>query len=334
MSGMGDARPGVGIDRDDEDEMANHRTPDGAPRHDGAFGPAPTTDIPAPRATPLWTYGTPAPAAAPRIADLPADVTAPARPAPRPPIHPGALAPTTLSPHPAVPRQAGPAPLSPAYAWPASAATVAVRSTSDVAGRSAADDIAARATTTLIPSSPGARRSRSGPVFVDGSGRRARWFKGVAATAATLAAGYVGIVVTGALAGPTGPAGTAVPVSSGASLAPATPVLGPPPPAVEPAEVTTKKPARSEATAPRKTTRTTPRKVAPTVIAPVAPPVVPAPVAPVVPPPPAPVVPPAPAPVKPPTTTKPGTGTEKVTPRPGRTGTAGTAATAPGTLST
>jgi hypothetical protein len=164
-------------------------------------------------------------------------------------------------------------------------------------------------------------------VFVDGSGRRARWFKGVAAAAATLAAGYVGVVVTGALAGPTGPAGTAVPVSSGASLAPATPVLGPAPAPVQPAEVTTKKPARTGTTAPRPTTRTTPKKVAPKVVAPVAPPVVPAPVAPVVPPPPAPA-----APATPPTT-KPGTNTGKTTPRPGRNGTTGAAAT-PSTLST
>jgi hypothetical protein len=237
-----------------------------------------------------------------------------------------------------VPVQAGPAPLSPAHAWPAVAVTTAVASAPDphAPRRSAADDIASRATTTLIPSSPGARRSRSGPVFVDGSGRRARWFTGVAAAAATLAAGYVGIVVTGALAGPTGPAGTAVPVASGASLAPATPVLGPPPAAVEPSEVTTKKPASTGTTTPKRTTRVTPKKVAPKVIAPVAPPVVPAPVAPVVPPPVAPVVPPVPAaPVTPPATTKPGagTGTGTGTTRKNRTGTTAARTATPGTVS-
>jgi hypothetical protein len=352
MSGMGGTRPGVpGTERDDEDEMANHRTPDGAARHDGAPGfPVRTTDIPAPRAS-LWTYGTPAPSALPRIADLPADVTAPARPAP--PVSPAhawpapvaprqagapSLSPAHAWPAPVAPRQAGPPSLSPAHAWPVPGVTAVVGSAADLdaARRSAADDIAARATTTLIPSSPGARRSRSGPVFVDGSGRRARWFKGVAAAAATLAAGYVGVVVTGALAGPTGPAGTAVPVSSGASLAPATPVLGPPPAVVEPAEVTTKKPARVETTAPKRTARTTPRKVAPKVIAPVAPPVVP-PVAPVIPRAPARVVPAVPA--TPPATTKPGTGagtgTGTTNPRRNGTGTTGNAAAAtPGTLST
>ncbi|MDT7744002.1 MAG: hypothetical protein QOE59_3080 [Actinomycetota bacterium] len=331
---------------DDEDEMANHRTPDGAAHHGGAPGfPVRTTDIPAARATSVWTYGTPAPAL-PRFADVPADVTAPARPtaptspAPTSPAYPSPAYPSPAYPWPApvVPQQAGPAPLSPARAWPVPEVTAVVGSVSDLdaARRSAADDIAARATTTLIPSSPGARRSRSGPVFVDGSGRRARWFKGVAAAAATLAAGYVGVVVTGALAGPTGPAGTAVPVASGASLAPATSVLGPPPAVVQPAEVTTKKPAPTETTAPKRTTRTAPKKVAPRVIAPVAPPVVPAPVAPVVPPPPAPVVPAVPA--TPPATTKAGTGTGTgtgtTTPRRNRTGTTGNAATTPSTLST
>jgi hypothetical protein len=303
--------------------MTIHRAPEGVARHHRVLDSAVrTTNIPAPRATSMWTYGSAAPPARstpfPRIADLPADVTAPARPAP------------------VVPGQAGPAPLSPAHAGPAATVTAAAGSAPDpdAARRSAADDIAARATTTLIQSSPGAR-SRSGPVFVDGSGRRARWFKGVAAAAATLAAGYVGVVVTGALAGPTGPAGTAVPVASGASLAPATPVLGPPPAVVQPAEVTTKKPARTRTTAPKPTTRTTPKKVAPKIVAPVAPPVVPAPVAPVVPPPaPAPVVPAAPAaPATPPATTKPGTNGGKTAPRPGRTGTTGAAAT-PSTLST
>ena len=176
--------------------MANHRTPDGAAHHGGAVGhPVRPTDFPAPRATSVWTYGAPQ-APSPWITDVPADVTAPARPAPSWPSVPA----------PVVPRQAAPAPLSPAHAWPApvgtttATAVVSVPET-DTARRSAADDIASRATTTLIPSSPGARQSRSGPVFVDGSGRRARWFKGVAATAATLAAGYVGVVVTGALAG-------------------------------------------------------------------------------------------------------------------------------------
>jgi hypothetical protein len=312
--------PNVGItERDEEDEMANHRTPDGAARHHGVFDSAVrTTGIPAPRGTSVWTYGPPAPSAPLRIAEVAADVTAPARSAPH------------------VPAPAGPAPLSPAYSWPAAAVTAAVASAPDpdAARRSAADDIASRATTTLIPSSPGARRSRSGPVFVDGSGRRARWFTGVAAATATLAAGYVGIVVTGALAGPTGPAGTAVPVTSGASLAPATPVLGPPPAAVEPSEVTTKKPASTGTTTPKRTTRATPKKVAPRVIAPVAPPVVPAPV---VPPPAAPVVPPVPvAPATPPTTTKPGTGTGTGTgtTRKNRTGTAANAqAATPGTVS-
>src|ERR1700712_2731756 len=147
MSGMGDTRPGVGMERDDEDEMANHRTPDGAVRHDGATGfPVRTTDIPAPRATSVWTYGPGPQAPSPWIADLPADVTAPALPAPPVPRAPA-------WPAPVAPRQGGPAPLSPAHASPVPGVTAVGGSAAplDAPRRSAADDIAARATTTLIP---------------------------------------------------------------------------------------------------------------------------------------------------------------------------------------
>jgi hypothetical protein len=278
-----------------------------------SVAPTSSTVALSPRATSLWTYGASALAAPrtttpppfPRIADVPADVTVPSR---------SSDAVTTRTPAaPLVPPQAGPAPLSPARPWSAPVVPLpaeGLTDSADSAHRSAPDDIAARATTTLIPSSPGAR-ARSGPVFVDGSGRRARLFKGVAATAAALAAGYVGVVVTGALAGSSGPA--AVPVASGASLAPATPaitptpVLAPAPVTVQPAEVTTKKPARATTT--KKTTpRAVPPKAAPKVVAPPAP-VVPAPVAPVAPvvPPPAPAAPVVPAaPATP--TTKNGTG--------------------------
>ncbi len=339
--------------------MANHRTPDDVTRRDSALDSAvrtTSTGLISPRATSLWTYGAapvttssiPAPRTAtpPSFPQIPGDVTAPAGPAPSPTTHrgPATIPPGYRSPTALVPLQAGPAPLSPAHGWappvlPTPAAP-AVADESDVAHRSAPDEIESRATTTLIPSSPGARRSRSGPVFVDGSGRRARRFKGVAAAAAALAAGYVGVVVTGALAGATGPALNAVPVSSGASLAPATPVLGPAPAVVpkpvlaEPADVTTTKPARATTTTPKRTApRVAPKKVAPRVVAPVAP-VVPAPPAPVVPAPAAPVAPTVPAvPAAPaaPTATNPTTpDTTKSTNR----GNRGAGAAAPNTLAT
>lgn len=277
--------------------MANHRTPDGVtPRYTALDSPVRTsrTVLLSPRATSAWTYGpaepaipaprTATPAWLPRVADAPAGVTSPTR--------------TTASrPMTVVPAQRRPAPVSPPHAWPAPVEPVSPPAPTtdvvDVAGRSAPDDIAARATTTLIPSSPGARRA-AGPVFVDGSGRRARRFKGVAAAAAALAAGYVGVVVTGALAGATGPAAGTDPVASGASLAPAlpaTPAIVPTPVVAKPSDVTTK-PARPTTTVKKKTTaRAAPRTVAPKVVTPPVPaPVAPAPVAP------APVV---PAPVAP-----------------------------------
>lgn len=254
--------------------MANHRTPDGVTRRYTAIdSPVRTTHTVPPSllAPPAWTYGPAAPAipaprtggptALPRVAGVPADVTAPARPAP--------------APAPAPPAD----PVTEVVAEPAD----------DAARRSGPDDIAARATTTLIPSSPGARRA-AGPVFVDGSGRRARRFKGIAAAAAALAAGYVGVVVTGALAGSTGPATSAVPVASLAPVLPPTPEIEPTPVIAKPAE-TTPKPARPTTTTKKKPTVTaTPKKIAPKAVtpptpAPVAPaPVVPAPAAPVTPP--------------------------------------------------
>lgn len=161
------------------------------------------------------------------------------------------------------------------------------------AQRSSADDIAARATTTLIPNSPG-DRAKAGPIFVDGSGRRARRFKGLAVAAATLAAGYVGVVVTGALAGATGPVGVGpTPVANGASLAPAAPSVPAPvvpsPIVATPADVTTtpkKAPVKKRTTTKKVVPRTTaPKKIAPAPVVPVPAPVVPvAPAQPVTPP--------------------------------------------------
>jgi hypothetical protein len=322
--------------------MANHRTPDGVmPRYTVLDSAVRTTHtvIPSPRATSAWTYGPPAPAVPaprtatpppfPRIADIPSDLTAPAWPTASRPVPVGPATRSTplvalsaargwsapATPSAPLPTQA-PAAQAPTTQVTARAATPSGALEIDSALRSAPDDIAARATTTLIPSSPGAR-SRSGPVFVDGSGRRARRFKGVAAAAAALAAGYVGVVVTGALAGATGPAVGPVSIASGASLAPATPVLAPKPVLATPVEATAPKPARPAVTVKKKVTptRVVPKKVAPRVVppppAPVvkAAPVAPAP-APVVVPPPAapaaPVTPPAPV-----TTPKNGTGQTK-----------------------
>ena len=237
--------------------MANHRIPDGAARRYTVLDSAdraPQRVAASPRAVAGRSAAVPAPRPAP-----------PARPVPL--AAPGPLA--------------GPGPLAPRHPAPR---TVAVAATS--ARRSSPDEIAAMASTTLIPSSPGAR-GHSGPIFVDGSGRRARRFKGVAAAAAALAAGYVGVVVTGALAGPSGFVnGGAVPVAAGASLAP----TGAPAPAVVPSPVvatpaddvtTTTKKAKPRTTTKKAVPKATPKKVVPKVVPP---PVVPKPVVPVVPP--------------------------------------------------
>ncbi|WP_018332803.1 hypothetical protein [Actinomycetospora chiangmaiensis] len=187
---------------------------------------------------------------------------------------------TVLTPRPVVTPGRPPEPVTRTTAVPAPTRRSSpgdVRATS--AGRSSSDDIAARATTTLIPNSPG-DRAKAGPVFVDGSGRRARRVKGLAAAVATVAAGYVGVVVTGALAGSTGPVAVGpTPVASGASLAPAPAVPAPvvPSPIVAtPADATTTKaPVKKPATSAKKAV---PRTTAPRTVAPV--PVAPAPVAP------------------------------------------------------
>jgi hypothetical protein len=245
--------------------MANHRATDGTARRYTVLDSTdrmPFGSHPSPRTVTARTTAVPAPRTA---------LTA------RPRTVPGAPE-----------RRHAPEPVTAVVAGPARRSDPA-----DLRGataqRSSSDDIEARATTTLIPNSPG-DRAKAGPVFVDGSGRRARRFKGLAVAAATLAAGYVGVVVTGALAGATGPVGGGpAPVASGASLAPApaVPAVVPSPIVATPADVTTKatapttkRPSTAKKVVPR---TTTPRKVVP---------------APVVPPPAAPVTPAVPAPTK------------------------------------
>ena len=160
----------------------------------------------------------------------------------------------------------------------------------EAARRSDPDEIAARATTTLIEARPGPGRrvSHAGtghdltgagpvPVFADHSGRRARRLRAGAIAATALCASYVTVVAAGALAGPVGP--TAAPTLLPAPSSPA-PVVIPAPQLdaqIEPEATTTTRAPRTTTTRARATT-TRPTRV-PARVPATAVPVAPAPVA-------------------------------------------------------
>ncbi len=155
-----------------------------------------------------------------------------------------------------------------------------VRARRPAARRSDPEEIAARATTTLISASPDLGRAArpaeaaapaalaapapvagAAPVFADRTGRRARRWRTAAIAATAICASYVGVVAVGAVAGPVGPTSSPT-LLPAPTTAPPAPTAIPGPAAQNVAEVEPTATSTTTRSA-RATTRSTPRTTTP-----------------------------------------------------------------------